>query len=151
LIIPSLSKTTSFVVWEPGWDKIRTEYETHGPTSVPSLVESGVDPETKLAAILLSDDRIKALNEVGFTWSRTPPNASTGPSSITIIRDRRTKKQLETLILGATDGTGDTTANVSIVDYAKRINKDAIRDEMYERLLSSRSHCIEASESDYDQ
>jgi len=116
-------------------DKIRTEYETHGPTSLPSLVESGEDPETKLSVIQLSEDRIKALNALGFTWSRISHNASTGLASRTIIRDRRPKKHLETLILGGTDGTGGTTANVSIVDGEKRMNKDAIWDEMYQRLV----------------
>ena len=127
--VPVENKTCRLGLWV---DKIREEYNTHGPTVLPG----NVDPETELSVIQLSEDRIKALNALGFTWSRNAASSSTGPASgrsTTTARSTTTrgKKRPDLSFVEGSEGIEFSNA----LEGEKRMNKDAIWDEMYQRLV----------------
>jgi len=123
-------------------DLIRQEYATNGPT-LTSTDETGADA-ADLSVLKLSEDRIKALNALGFTWNRTTTTAggatASRSSSTSANRAASKKKRVE----GWTAEGADPLANPITMDGEKRMNKDAIWDEMYQRLVlyhSRYGHC----------
>jgi hypothetical protein len=101
-------------------DLIREAYAIHGPSVLIHV------PIQDLAT--LTEDRIKALNALGFSWERTA-TPSTGSTKTSKSSSAPRKKR--------------ETTNYNM-DGEKRMNKDAVWDEMYQRLVLYHSrfgHC----------